>query len=82
MKPQRSQRKTLCPQKDPPIKEISERRAACGNSVRDKLLSIGTLKGKAQDDIRLGIYLSGFGKRRELFFFAGSIEERGKEVKD
>jgi hypothetical protein len=36
MKPQRPQRTTLCPQKDLPINEISERQDTCGKSVKDE----------------------------------------------
>jgi hypothetical protein len=38
MKPQRPQRKTLCPQKDPPNKEIRERQGAYKKSVRDEVI--------------------------------------------
>jgi hypothetical protein len=38
VKPQRSQRKTLCPQKDLPIKEISERQGACRKSAREEVI--------------------------------------------
>jgi hypothetical protein len=68
MKPQRPQRKTLCPQKDLPIKEISERQGACERSVRDKV-DFGR-SGKGQDEVQVGIYLSGLGKRMGLWFFS------------
>jgi hypothetical protein len=38
MKPQRPQRKTLCPEKDPPIKEISQRQGARRKSVWEELV--------------------------------------------
>jgi hypothetical protein len=38
MKPQRPQRKTLCPQKDPAIKEIGERQGACRKPVKDEVI--------------------------------------------
>jgi len=38
MKPQRPQRKTLCPQKDLPNREISERQGAWRKSVKNKVI--------------------------------------------
>jgi hypothetical protein len=38
MKPQGSQRKTPCPQEDPPIKAISERQGAWRKSVKDEIM--------------------------------------------
>jgi len=82
VKPQRPQRKTLCPQKDPPPKEISERQGACEKSVRDEVNFDGRRQGKAQDEVQVGIYLSGFGKRMEFLIFLGDpLKEEGKRLK-
>jgi hypothetical protein len=50
MKPQRPQRKTLCPQKDLPIKEISERQGVYTKSVMDKMESCKERRGKRSED--------------------------------
>jgi len=46
MKPQRPQRQTLCPQKDPPIKEMSEQQDAWRKSLRDEVILNGNGKKK------------------------------------
>jgi hypothetical protein len=44
MKPQRPQRRTLCPQKDLLIRKISERQGAWRKSVKNKVIFLNSLK--------------------------------------
>jgi hypothetical protein len=61
MKPQRPQRQTLCPQKDPPIKEIRDGQGTYGRSVGDEVINGRKAAG-----------ISGLSKRRGLLFFFGN----------
>jgi hypothetical protein len=46
MKPQRPQRKTLCPQKDLPNREVSEHPGAWKNVI---VLSWGSIEGRGKE---------------------------------
>jgi hypothetical protein len=54
MKPQRSQRNTLCPQKDFPLKEISEKIIPCALEVHSTLENIPKHIYRASDK-RVGL---------------------------
>jgi hypothetical protein len=50
MKPQRPQRKTLCPQKDLPVRERSERQGVDMKSVTDRMEGCKERHGKKPED--------------------------------
>ena len=56
MKPQRPQRKTLCPQKDPPIKEMSEQQGAGRKWARDEVIERKKAKKGTGGGLKINLF--------------------------